>query len=346
MSHLKERSEKNCLNCNAQVLGRYCHICGQENVVTYETAWQMVVHFFQDITHYDGKFVGSIRYLLTKPGFLTTEYMAGRRASYLHPIRMYVFTSAIFFIIFFSISGSENIKSVSTYSGKTDAEIALMDSTTFSAFTQQINGGKPMTRAGFEQYKDSVSRRSGIHFTTSKFASKAQYDSALQSGKVKHNWLKRTMVYKDIEINEKYQKDQKLILASFKNTLVHSFPQLLFISLPLFALILKWLYWRRKSYFYVSHAVFGVHLYVFLFLILLIVIGINKLIDATHQNWLDYLLVLLTLYIFYYEYKAMRVFYGQGRAKTILKFFILNVGHFIVLAFLMIFFVFFSLLKL
>lgn len=88
------------------------------------------------------------------------------------------------------------------------------------------------------------------------------------------------------------------------------------------------------------------HLYVFLFLILLIVIGINKLIDATHQNWLDYLLVLLTLYIFYYEYKAMRVFYGQGRAKTILKFFILNVGHFIVLAFLMIFFVFFSLLKL
>ena len=94
----------------------------------------MVVPFFQDITHYDGKFVGSIRYLLTKPGFLTTEYMAGRRASYLHPIGMYVFTSAIFFIIFFSISGSENIKSVSTYSGKTDAEIALMDSTTFSAF--------------------------------------------------------------------------------------------------------------------------------------------------------------------------------------------------------------------
>ena len=57
----------------------------------------MVVHFFQDITHYDGKFVGSIRYLLTKPGFLTTEYMAGRRASYLQPDQDVCFTSAIFF---------------------------------------------------------------------------------------------------------------------------------------------------------------------------------------------------------------------------------------------------------
>ena len=110
------------------------------------------------------------------------------------------------------------------------------------------------------------------------------------------------MVYKDIEINEN-TKDQKLIPASFKNTLVHSFRNYC-LSHFLFALILKWLYWRRKSYFYVSHAVFGVHLYVFLFPILLIVIGINKLIDATHQNWLDYLLVLHAVYL-YYEYKAM-----------------------------------------
>ena len=70
MSHGSERKEKNCLNCNARVFGRYCHVCGQENVEPRETAWHLVVHFFNDITHFEGKFSKAIRYLLFRPGFL------------------------------------------------------------------------------------------------------------------------------------------------------------------------------------------------------------------------------------------------------------------------------------
>ena len=80
MSRLKERKEKNCLNCNAEVQGRFCHVCGQENIETKETVWHLISHFFQDITHFDGKFFSSLKYLVTKPGFLSTEYMIGRRA--------------------------------------------------------------------------------------------------------------------------------------------------------------------------------------------------------------------------------------------------------------------------
>jgi len=108
LSHLKERKEKNCLNCNAQVQGRFCHICGQENVETKESAWHLISHFFQDITHFDGKFFTSVKLLITRPGFLSREYMAGRRASYLNPVRLYVFTSAFFFLIFFSLYTSSD----------------------------------------------------------------------------------------------------------------------------------------------------------------------------------------------------------------------------------------------
>ncbi|MEI9809912.1 MAG: DUF3667 domain-containing protein [Bacteroidota bacterium] len=69
----------------------------------------MVVHFFNDITHFDGKLFSSLKWLIAKPGFLSTEYLAGRRARYLHPIRMYVFTSAIFFIIFFSLFNADQL---------------------------------------------------------------------------------------------------------------------------------------------------------------------------------------------------------------------------------------------
>ena len=109
MSHLKERKEKNCLNCQATLFGRYCHVCGQENLEPKETVWHLIQHFFNDITHFDGKFFSTVKYLLRKPGFLSTEYVAGRRATYLNPIRMYVFTSAFFFIVLYAISKPEEI---------------------------------------------------------------------------------------------------------------------------------------------------------------------------------------------------------------------------------------------
>ena len=103
MSHFKERKEKNCLNCNAEVQGRYCHLCGQENVEPKETFAHLVTHFVYDITHFDGKFFSSVKSLLFKPGFLSLEYIRGKRLSYLNPIKMYVFISAIFFLFFFTL---------------------------------------------------------------------------------------------------------------------------------------------------------------------------------------------------------------------------------------------------
>lgn len=102
MSHLKERKDKDCLNCGAQVQGRYCHICGQENTEPHESFWALIQHFIFDLFHFDGKFFESVKYLLFRPGFLTKEYMRGRRLAYLNPIRMYIFTSAIFFLLIFN----------------------------------------------------------------------------------------------------------------------------------------------------------------------------------------------------------------------------------------------------
>jgi hypothetical protein len=109
VSHLAERKEKVCLNCNAHVLDRFCHICGQENIEPKDSVWHLITHFFNDVTHFDGKFFTSLKHLLFRPGFLPQEYERGRRMSYLNPIRMYVFTSALFFLMFFSFVKPESI---------------------------------------------------------------------------------------------------------------------------------------------------------------------------------------------------------------------------------------------
>jgi len=345
LSHLKERKAKNCLNCNAEVHGKYCAVCGQENIEPYESVWHLITHFFQDITHFDGKFFSSLKYLLFKPGFLSREYVLGRRASYLNPVRMYVFTSAIFFLIFFSFFVPKQDAIEIKISGKTAKDLAKMDSVSFKKFTSQLNNGKAMSREELNLYRDSIFNTRGLHFTSSRYRSLGEYDSLLSSGKKKHNWLQRQLVQKEIELNEKYKNNQNQILQSFIDKLFHSFPQMLFVSLPIFALLLKLIYSRNKNLYYVSHAIFSIHLYVFIFTVLFFILALVKLSDIWYAGWLEYIGLLLVFAIFFYEYKAMRVFYAQGRVKTLIKFSILNIIHFFVMIFLFIFFTLFSLMK-
>lgn len=352
MSHLDERKEKNCLNCGTVVHGRYCHVCGQQNLEPKESFWHLVSHFFADITHFDGKFFTTVKDLLFKPGFLSKEYLKGRRMSYLDPIRMYVFTSAVFFLIFFSFIYSDHGTNItSTVNGKTLSQIAVMDSAEFAVFTSNINkedekAAQPMTRAEFQSYLDSSVFGHGLHFTKTHYRSKAHYDSVLASGEKKHNWIERQLIYKEIAINEKYKNDTRQIFDAFKNTLIHSLPQMLFVSLPLLALILKLIYIRRrKQFYYVSHSIFSLHLYIFLFLAMLILFGLNRINDFLHWGFLGTLIGFLIFGLFVYEYLAMKNFYQQGWWKTFFKFIIINLLLVVVISLLFVVFIFFSFFK-
>ena len=64
MSHLKERIEKDCLNCGTLVQGRFCQLCGQENVEVKESFFQLIKHFLADLTHFDGKLWKTLQLLL------------------------------------------------------------------------------------------------------------------------------------------------------------------------------------------------------------------------------------------------------------------------------------------
>ena len=351
MSHFKERREKNCLNCNAEVHGKYCHVCGQENIEPKETAWHLITHFFNDITHFDGKFFSTLKLLIIRPGFLPKEYMIGRRNSYLNPVRMYIFTSAIFFLIFFSFFkiGGNDIGKL-TINKRTVEEAAKMDSTAFANYTRSINRDDnkpdvPMTREEFAKYSDSATANAGIYFTNTRYRSKAQYDSVLASGKKDHNWIQRQLIYKQIEVNEKFKDNPRRIFSVFLETLIHTLPQMMFISLPLFALLLQMLYARRKQFYYVNHAIFTVHLYIFIFIVMLLLFGMAKLNSQLNWTFLKIVMFLLYTALFFYEYKALRNFYQQRRAKTIFKFLLLNLGFLIIVIILFTIFIFFSFFK-
>ncbi|MEO9144334.1 MAG: DUF3667 domain-containing protein [Ginsengibacter sp.] len=349
MSHVHQRKEKNCLNCGAEVIGRYCHLCGQENIEPKESVAHFVVHFFNDITHFDGKFFVTLKDLLFRPGYLPREYMNGRRMRYLNPVRMYLFTSFIFFLVFFSlyhfdVSESKRIKF--TFDSETDQMIDSMPVKDFNNLTKSLNHGKPMSRAEFKNYRDSVKRLPVLGVFDSKgvanYKSRAQYDSVLATGKVKDGWLMRSITYREIDINQRYENQKEKFVGDFIKSFMHHFPQILFISLPFVALFLKLLYIRRKKFYYVSHAIFTIHFYIFVFITMLIAMFISKLRDWLVWEWMGYINGLISLLIFFYLYKALRNFYQQRRGKTILKYFLFLFSFSFLIIFLFIVFGFIS----
>ena len=382
MSHLKERKEKNCLNCQTTVIGRYCHQCGQENLEPKETVWHLVQHFFNDITHFDGKFFSTVKLLLRKPGFLSAEYIAGRRMSYLNPIRMYVFTSAFFFIILFSLKKPEDMvkansdrslaqlekilkgeqaawphadeddrKDLQREIGKVSTEINAIRKHYSDTATRKFNEAQlsalviesvtdslkdpdltPAVRANLTALlgtnDDEKNGTSLWGLNTGDYKTVGDYDSAERKlpDSLRDGWLKHKVMEKLIISTEEYREDKRRYKERLMENIFHSFPKILFWSLPFFALILNMLYFRHKQYFYVSHGIFTIHVYCATFILILAAILLQALGDWLGWGWFRVVSELLQLalwfYIMIYLYKAMRGFYKQRRAKTFLKYFI------------------------
>ena len=94
-----------CKNCN-QLLEKgdnFCPNCGQKTINKLNVKF-ILGDFFQTVFNIDSKVFRSLRFLLFKPGFLTKEYVEGKRVSYLAPIRLYIALSFIFFFLISVIS--------------------------------------------------------------------------------------------------------------------------------------------------------------------------------------------------------------------------------------------------
>jgi hypothetical protein len=339
VSHAPERKEKDCLNCGATVAGRYCHICGQENIVPRESFGNLVLHFFYDITHFDGKFFPSLKYLLFRPGFLSKEFVNGRRASYLNPVRMYVFTSAIFFLIFFMIAdpkdfvnrghdvplnNKERLKLLDDFEKeyrKSGADTAII----LDQIEALKDTTKPVTLDILADIETSDTTQNGPKTF-------AEYDSIQKTlpSSERDGWLKRWAVQK-FQFNEELRNDPSTALEKWTELFLHRLPYLLFLSLPIFALILKLLYVRRsKQFYYADHAIFSIHHYIFSFILLLFCFLLGTTYDITAWPVIRWALLIILLVVWpIHLYIAMRNFYQQRWFKTFLKFILLNILGFV-----------------
>ena len=294
------RKEKNCLNCGHHVEEVYCTHCGQKNVETHLNAFVAIGEFIADYFHADGKFLKSIPALLFKPGRMTNEFNSGKREKYIHPFRLYIFISIIYFSISFATEDSSLIVR-SRDSTATRSQIRIGDSNFIriqdgdTSETQDSSSVEELTKRGnilpatIKLYRDSVKR-------LPQSARPDFSDDVINRVAIKYR-------------NE--GSEGKLIDATIEK-FRHSLPKLLFFLMPLAALLLKLFYIRRKK-FYIDHLVHTLYLHSFIFLVMTIFTLLNLFLSG------GILFAIFFLASVIYFFISMKRVYGQSKAKTIFK---------------------------
>ena len=94
-----------CKNCGTPLEGMYCYRCGQYALDVEQPFWKYVRQYFENVYQFDTKIWHTLWYLFTRPGFLTSEFNAGKINSYVHPFRLYMCISVVFFAVFFMLVG-------------------------------------------------------------------------------------------------------------------------------------------------------------------------------------------------------------------------------------------------
>jgi len=89
----------NCLNCGSRLSGPFCSECGQRAVPPHPKLHELFGEAVAEFSGWDGKFAETLKLLVRRPGQLTLEFLSGRRARFISPLRLYLTSSVVFFLL-------------------------------------------------------------------------------------------------------------------------------------------------------------------------------------------------------------------------------------------------------
>jgi hypothetical protein len=88
-----------CRNCATGLVGAWCHACGQAGEDFHRHAHHLLIEALEGLFHADGRLFGTMPRLAADPDGLTRDYLAGRRASQIPPMRLFLVTLFIVFLV-------------------------------------------------------------------------------------------------------------------------------------------------------------------------------------------------------------------------------------------------------
>jgi Protein of unknown function (DUF3667) len=379
-SKLPAQPLTHCENCGAPLAGEFCAQCGQHAIDYRRSIFRVLLDAADSFLNWDTKFLHSMNQLLIHPWQLTNDFNAGRRARYVHPLRLYLIASIVFFLLARAINwdsdgpiqltGQDRTELVASLAKMIEPNSPLTPEQRAQVELARVKLAEPEGALSTEEraelkktirayVKSQVSKSLGAEERAKMAAMMARIPKMRDPGKettppvvplppdltatappipnpsippiastpkTEHHFSvgppgeKKSpfALWLEKQVKEKIGEDgarAKLFLETLRSNI----PAMMLCCIPLFAFILKILYFRKRR-FYVEHLVYALHIHTFLYVAVIItslaVMGANRTVPAL-GGWITGVMAcVIVIQIFL----SIRRVYKQGWFMTMLKF--------------------------
>ncbi len=283
-----------CENCGAKLTGHYCSQCGQAAIDYRRSFGHVILDVLNEFLNWDSKFFGTLGLLITRPWRLTNEFVEGKRVRHVHPLRLYLLASVLFFFAVNYGAKGMRIEPGKIAEGQR-AEVAAEIQKKRDKISKQLDKENlsPEDRRKAEAVLDQLSNVSASPSPTPSVSPTATATlTPVASGSpdaattASPNESTRRdygavgdrpfLVFDDKESAatpferwlEKRAKEKMgehgTRMGLFIATLFSNLPYMMLCCIPLFAFVLKVLYVRRRI-FYIDHLIYALHIHSFFY---------------------------------------------------------------------------------
>src|SRR5438270_2853320 len=336
----REKAPTRCENCGAELQGHWCAHCGQPAIDYRRSFRHVIADLLDEFLNWDSKFFRTIGLLLVRPWKLTNEFLAGHRVRYVHPGRLYLLASILFF---FAVNyGAKDLRlQPGKLSPKDRAELEadLKKGDLPPAAREQLEAllresPSPNSSPPSTSPSPATSVPSPPSPAPETDKQKQEYGKIGERPFAVFDQAKSTTPFERwIEARAKEKMGEHgTKMGLFIATLFSNLPYMMLCCIPLFAFVLKVLYFRRHI-FYIDHLIYALHIHTFAYvgimLIVLATIGLNRTAPGTIAGWT---IALLWIAFVAQIFLSIRRVYRQGWFISIFKFLFGGLAYLVVLA--------------
>lgn len=344
-----------CKNCGTELKGMYCHKCGQYALDVEQPFWKYIKQYFENVYQFDSKVWSTLWLLFRRPGFLTNEFNAGKIASYVHPLRLLMFITVLFFLFLFLKLGNE-VQSLqekdmdnltenlsegltdfasemniygedwyriadSTGIGDNTATISIVADSTFLAKYPQM----------FEIVECSpAADPENAGMDTLAVRIKIPEDILTEYGYAPDDTWRGLPLYKSARVNSSNSKLD--IVDDFLGYASKWIPIMVLLLSPVMASICRFMY-RKTGISYMGNFVYVLHLHSFFFIVMSAFLIVGSYLPSQPDIWMKLLTWTLILYTLYYTtLSSHRVYKGTGWIKCTVKSLLMWISFLFILA--------------
>jgi hypothetical protein len=322
-----------CRNCRAVATGNFCPDCGQETRVALPTAREFLREAAGRLVAIDGRLWRTIFALVLRPGFLTREYLSGRRRRYVRPARLFVLLSLLAFAVIGFVRSpaffADEVIVTGDKSGAAPGKNAAVspEAAEPSAAVSADDADVPSTAHA----KSAAKVKSGgrDNFIALEFGGRDNFialDENLNL-QIRFNGVAQQL---PPELRQRYQRFKRMNKEDRVDHLYAGMlrygPTMVVLMLPIFAFLLQLAYLGRGKRYpgrpqrYAEHLVYSAHLHAFAALMVI-------LLALLPFGWAPAAIVAWSIY---YVLRAGNLVYGGRRWAAVLRTLVTGLAYTIV----------------